>query len=158
MSRSKKTPNSVVATQWQLAENTFSWYRNSLQWYEMLSASATTIALRLGDISSSMQKNEIPDGVELSRMVSEKSQAIMKSATAAGRWHSSTSKPWPWPTVLPWQAMDLGVTAAQNLLTQQAQWSKMMLQGFSSTLRPFHSATTANAARLSKNTKTGINT
>lgn len=153
MPRSKKNPSSLVASQWQAAENAFAWYRNSLQWYEMVNASAATIALRLGDINSSLQKNEIPDGVELSRMVTEKSQAMIKSATAAGRWHSSASKPWPWPTTLPWQTADFGMAAAQDLLAQQAQWSKMMLHGFSNTLRPFHTATTANAARLSKKAK-----
>lgn len=150
MTKRKKGPASITATNWQVAENAFDWYRNSLHWYEMMTASATTIGLRLSGINQSLQKNEIPDPVEMLKMVTEKNQAMMKSTSAANKWHASAMKPYSWPKITnPWQAFDFSSSAASDMLAQNAQWSKMMLDGFSRTMSPFHSASTANAARLS---------
>lgn len=150
MAKRKRGPALLPATGWQMAENAFDWYRNSLHWYEMMTASAATIGMRLTGIGESLQKNEMPDSAEMLRMVTEKNQAMMKSASAASKWHSSAMKPYPWPqVVMPWQMFDVSSSTAADMMAQNAQWSKMMLQGFSRTMSPFHSASTANAARLS---------
>lgn len=153
MTKRKKGPASIASTNWQMAENAFDLYRNSLHWYEMMAASATTIGLRLSGIHQSLQNNEIPDPVEMLKMVTEKNQAMMKSTSAANKWRASALKPYPWPQFTnPWQAFDFGSSAASDMMAQNAQWSKMMLNGFSRTMSPFHSASTANAARLTRKT------
>lgn len=139
-----------LRAQWQIAENTFNWYKNGLQWMEMLTASTATIGLRLAGINQSVQNNEIPDGAEMLRMVTEKNKALLKSTLAAGEWQAAyRSKSWP-DFQLPWQAFNYNVFDAPNLLAQSIQWHKMMLNGFAKTMRPYHSASTANAARLSR--------
>lgn len=150
MAKKKRGPNSFAATNMQMAENALDWYRNSLHWYEMMTASATTIGLRMAGIGRSLQNNEIPDGAEMLRMVTEKNQAMMKSASAATKWQNSAMQPYPWPKmIMPWQALNASAFAASDMMAENAKWSKMMLQGFSRTMKPFHSASTANAARLS---------
>lgn len=152
-SRSKVASPFII--QWQFAENSTDWYRNSLDWYEMLTASATTIALRMTGIGYNIQNNEAPDSKEMMRMVSEKQKAVLTSLQAVSKWQASAASLPKWPAAAPWMAVDAGATAAGQWLSQHAKWNKMMLDGFSSTLRPFHSASTANALRLTKPKKKG---
>lgn len=150
MPKRRKGLTSQITTNWQIAENAFDWYRNSLHWYEMMTASAATIALRLTHIGESIQKNEVPDTVEMVRMVTEKNKALMTSANAASKWQALAWEPKSWPkTVFPWDAANFSVFAAADLLAQSTKWNKMMLDGFAHTLRPYHTTSTANATRLS---------
>lgn len=148
-SRNKKAVN-PLSLQWQFAENSVELCRNSVHWCEMMTASVTTIGLRMTSIGHSLQNNETPDAVELMRMVSEKQKAVTNSLRAAGKWQSEAMTPLKWPKAAPWLALDAGASAAGHLLAQHARWNKMMLEGFASTMRPFHSASTANALRLGK--------
>lgn len=155
MPKRRNSLPSQITTNWQIAENAFDWYRNSLHWYEMMAASAATIALRMTDIGQSLQKNEVPDTVEMMRMVTEKNKALMTSATAASKWQALAWEPKSWPKLaMPWEAANLSASAATDLLAQSTKWNKMMLDGFARTMRPYHSTSTANATRLSgKGTK-----
>ena len=59
--RARLTPSSLG----QLADNSIGMYRNTLQWYEMLTASAMTIGMRLTAIDDDLKNNRIPNQKEL---------------------------------------------------------------------------------------------
>lgn len=145
--RARLTPSSLG----QLADNSVSMYRNSVQWYEMMTASAMTIGLRLTAIDEDLKNNRTPDQKELQRMVTEKNNAMMKSAFAMADWQGAllkNAKP-GWPAVYPKTLFNTGISFWSTMLAQNIQIASTMLKGYSQVLKPFHSASTANAFRLS---------
>lgn len=105
-----------------LFKDAYSNYLYWLQWWEMMVASGLTIGLRLSGISYKLQKNQLPDLQEMWRMGEEKNAAALQSLAA-----------------LPTTANGLG------LWQQQKRMQDAMFQLW----RPFYSASTANAFRLS---------
>ena len=145
--RARLTPSSLA----QLADNSIGMYRNSLQWYEMMTASAMTIGMRLTSIDDDLKKNRIPDQKELQRMVVEKNDAMMKSTSALADWQGAllkNTKP-GWPAVNPNALFSTGLSFWSTMLAQNIEVASTMLKGYSQVLKPFHSASTANAFRLS---------
>lgn len=149
--RARLTPSSLG----QLADNSIDMYRNSLQWYEMLTASAMTIGMRLTAIDHDLKSNRIPDQKELQRMVTEKNNAMMKSTFALADWQGALVKNTKsdWPTINPNTLFGSGLSFWSTMLEQNIQLTSTMLKGYSQVLQPFHSASTANAFRLSRTRK-----
>lgn len=114
--------NAQAAPPTQLFQDAFSSYLYWLRWWEMMVASGLTIGLRLSGISYKLQKNQMPDLREMWRMGEEKNAAALQSLAAL-------------PTA----------TGAVSLWDQQKQMQDAMFQLW----RPFYSASTANAFRLS---------
>ncbi len=158
----KRRKISSLSSSWgQLTDNYFSMYRNSLQWYEMLAASAATIGMRLTSINDDLKRNRLPDQIELQRMITEKNKAMTKSAFALADWQSSlvrTSAPgksgkldWPLtnPSALWTSGFNSGFSLWSDMMARNIELSGAMLKGYAQVLKPFHSASTANAFRLS---------
>lgn len=102
--------------------NAFNQYTYWLRWWEMMVASGLTIGLRLSGISYKLRNNQMPDLTEMWRMGEEKNAAAWQSLTALPK-----------------------ATNGLNLFNQQAQ----MQTAFFDLWRPFYTASTANAFRLS---------
>lgn len=104
-----------------LMHEAFNQYTYWLRWWEMMAASGLTIGLRLSGISYKLQKNQLPDLTEMWRMGAEKNAAMQQSLAA------------------------LPKTLAFNPFQSQAQMQAALFELW----RPFYSASTANAFRLS---------
>lgn len=145
--RARLTPSSLG----QLADNSIGMYRNTLQWYEMLTASAMTIGMRLTAIDDDLKNNRIPNQKELQRMVTEKNNAMMKSTFALADWQGAILKNAKsgWPSINPNTLFGSGLSFWSTMLEQNIQLANTMLKGYSQVLKPFHAASTANAFRLS---------
>ena len=140
--------NTLTRNAWQITDNAFSLYRNSLNWMEMLSASASTISTRMNNLQNDAANNKPPDLIELSRMVTEKNSAFLVSGQAMLEWQKTIMNAWcSAPTV--WGALG-SAHSAPSAISNQLRWSEIMLSGFAKTLKPYHSTTTANAKRLNK--------
>ena len=130
-----------------LLQQTFDWYQHYFQWCEMVAASSMTIAMRLSGIGYKWQTGRPQDMTEMWRMVAEKNQAVLKSADAAAHWQSAAQQ---WTKAMaPWQGGGTGSGAATDFMTGQLQFGQAMLKAFSSSMQPFHKASTSNAFRLS---------
>lgn len=141
-----------------MVNNNANMFRSSLQWYEMVTASAMTIGFRLGAISDSLRQNEQPDMPELLRMVSEKSSAWLQGGNALLRWQESIAKHYwrqsPAFWLVPTTATAAAATTSQ-LLGASTRWTALSLKGFSQVIKPYHTKSTANARRLSRNYRAG---
>jgi hypothetical protein len=114
--------NTSTAPPAELFQDAFSSYLYWLRWWEMMVASGLTIGLRLSGISYKLQKNQMPDLREIWRMGEEKNTAVLQSLGAL-------------PTA----------TGGLSIWQQQKQMQDAIFQLW----RPFYSASTANAFRLS---------
>lgn len=128
-------------------KHTFNWYQYCWQWWEMMAAASLTIGMRTTDMSLRARKNQVPNFAEGWRMVAEKQQALLKSAAAAAPWQKAVQH--YWSHGLASQAPGAKSNTAADLMNQQFQFGKMMLQSMTATMQPFHKASTANAFRLS---------
>lgn len=84
-------------------------------------------------------------------MVTEKNKAVMKSTFALADWQGAMLKNAKsgWPTVNPNALFGTSLSFWSTMLAQNIQMTSTMLKGYSQILKPFHSASTANAFRLS---------
>lgn len=141
-----------------MVNNSANMFRSSLQWYEMMTASALTIGFRLGGISDSLRQNEQPDMPELLRMVSEKSSAWLQGGDALLRWQESIAKHYWRQSPAFWLVPTTATTAAaatSQLLDASTRWTALSLKGFSQVIKPYHTKSTANARRLSRKRPSG---
>jgi hypothetical protein len=143
----KRTPSIPTLTPIDHMKQTIDWYQYCWQWWEMMTAASLTIGMRTSDISSRQRKNQVPNFAEGWRMVAEKQQALLKSAAAAAPWQTAMQQ--FWTQAATGQTPKTGGDMANNLMNQQFQFSKLMLQSLTATMQPFHKASTANAFRLS---------
>lgn len=116
-----------------------------LRWWEMMVASGLTIGLRLSGISYKLQKNQLPDLREMWRMGEEKNTATWQSLAAI-------------PTMADWWSAGQRQQQKHQKQPQKHQKSQQpspqqspqdMLDAMFQLWRPFYSASTANAFRLS---------
>lgn len=149
MPRRRSRPSVSPATWNQLANNSFNMYESSLRWWEMMTASAMTIGLRTTSIGESLNKNKLPDAVEFNKMVTEKSDAMAKGGAALADWQSSLMKHYGSSknNLLPLTSASPAVMS--DLFASNVRLAGLMLNGYAQLLKPFHSASTANAFRLS---------
>jgi hypothetical protein len=135
------------ATPADYLKQAFDWYEYSWRWWEMMTAASLTIGMRTSGMSYKARKNQLPDFAESWRMVAEKNQALLQSATAAAPWQRAWQQYWLQTATD--KAPAKGGDVAAHWMDQQFQFGKLMLQSLTATLQPFHKASTANAFRLS---------
>jgi hypothetical protein len=140
-------PTSPIPNPTDQMKQMFDWYQYCWQWWEMMTAASMTIGLRTTGMSYKMRKNQVPDYAEAWRMVAEKNEALLKSMAAMAPWQNAAGK--YWTQALAGQTSETGRDMTSNLLDQQFQFGKLMLQSLTTTMKPFHKATTGNAFRLS---------
>lgn len=142
---------SASRTAQNIVRNSSNIFSSSLQWYEMMTASAMTIALRLDGINDNLTQNRQPDMAELLRMVSEKNSAWLQGGTALMRWQESLLKQPPNAWLVP--SSSAGFATLSQLLAYSAHWTALSLKGFSQVMKPYHASSTANARRLSRKSR-----
>jgi|GEM_PF-1308419 len=139
----KRTLSAPAPTPADFMKQSVDWYQYCWQWWEMMAAASLTIGMRTTGIADRMSRNQAPDFAEGWRMVAEKNQAWLRSAAAAAPWVQY------WSQALAAQASGANANKAPDLISQQFQFGKLMLQSLTATMQPFHKASTANAFRLS---------
>jgi hypothetical protein len=135
----------------QALANGLKLFQGTRQWYEMMTASATTIGWRLAGIQQGLADSRKPGTAELTRMISEKQAAWLQANGALVRWQASVlQQAWSGSNI--WRAANLaaGTATATQWLTLSTRWTALSLSGFSQVMRPYHSRSTANARRLTR--------
>lgn len=127
-----------IRTTANLLENSLNGYLYTVRWWEMIVASGLTIGLRLSGIGYNLRNNELPDTKEMWRMLEEKNKAATQGWVALSQ---ASLKPWP-----QWK----GGMATTDLLNYQLRLQRAVLDAAFGFWKPFHSASTANALRLSR--------
>ena len=140
----------------QALANSLRLFDGTRQWWEMMTASATTIGWRLAGIQQGLADNRQPRAAELTRMVSEKQAAWLQANGALVRWQASVlQQAWSGSNI--WRTANLaaGTATAAQWLTLSSRWTALSLNGFSQVMRPYHSRSTANARRLTRQNISG---
>ncbi|MCR6650501.1 MAG: hypothetical protein NVV73_02850 [Cellvibrionaceae bacterium] len=128
------------STQADFLRDAFNQYTYWLRWWEMMVASGLTIGLRLSGISYKLRRNQMPDLTEMWRMGDEKNTAAWQSLAALPKASAGFD---PFKQVDFFRQVDL--FKHMDLFKQQAQMQAVLFDLW----RPFYSASTANAFRLS---------
>lgn len=150
MPRRKKA--NTAKTLQTMMQNSVDLTKSSMQYYEMLMASSVTIGLRLSAIGQDYVQKKPQDISELNRMVSEKSSAFLDAGTAVARWQDSAFRSYQKSPGQFWMGSPLNAfdpSVVSKMLADQTQWTALTLKGFSQTMKPYHTKSTANARRLS---------
>ncbi len=139
----------------QALSNSLRLFDGTRQWFEMMTASATTIGWRFAGFQQDLAGSR-PRTSELTRMISEKQAAWLQANGALVRWQASLLRQaWSGPNI--WRAASLaaGRATASQWLTLSSRWTALSLNGFSQVMRPYHSRSTANARRLTRQNISG---